>query len=81
MDEKRNITVELTHDDVVNLVAGVNPSCEHSNFFIRKRMGDYTGTQWGITGWQWNREKLGKLSTEYLWNVYQCIKNNCLPKY
>lgn len=76
MDEKGNITVELTHDDVANLVAGVNPSFDFAQFFINKGMGDFTGTQWGITGWQWNREKLGKLSTEDLWNIYQSIKNN-----
>jgi len=76
MDEKRNITVELAHDDVINLLAGVNPSYEQSNFLVRKRMGNFTGTQWGITGWKWNREKLEKLSTEYLWNIYQCIRDN-----
>ena len=76
MDEKRSITVELAHDDVINLVAGVSPSYEQSNFLVRKRMGNFTGTQWGITGWKWNREKLEKLSTEYLWNIYQCIRDN-----
>lgn len=80
-NKEKNITVELTHEDVVHLVFGVDPSFEIAQFFINKGMGDFTGTQWGITGWQWKGNKLRKLSTEYLWYVYQCLVKNELPKH
>ena len=77
MEEKRNITVELTHEDVLHLVYGITPNDTLANYFSRKNLGNYTGNQWsGITGWEWNSDKLRKYSTEYLYKIYKAVKND-----
>ncbi len=37
MKEKRNITVELTHEDVLHLVYGITPNDTLANYFSRKK--------------------------------------------
>ncbi len=79
-NKEKNITVELTHEDVLNLIEGFGwPTNVY--FYKRKQYGEPICGRDYYEGWKWNRNRLKKFSTEYLWYLYQCLVKNELPKY
>ena len=79
-NREKSITVELSHEDVINLIVGFGWPTQW-NFYRRKQYGEPICGRDYYEGWRWHRNVLQKLSTEYLWHIYQCLIKNELPKY
>lgn len=65
--------VDLSKKDLIHMVSGCSPSYEN--------MDDRYGQYWGgfCDKWEWDSNKLNKLSEEGLWELYQKL-NEPPPK-
>lgn len=65
--EVKMLQVNLSHFDLVNMVAG----CQVDNSLVDELQKSYLGVDWMNGGWKWDRDNLKKKTTVTLYNLYQ----------
>jgi hypothetical protein len=69
------MTVNLSKQDLINLVKGVKPkSMGVCDDYTKKGLMKFTGNQWN-EDWDWVTDELDKMSEEELFNLYIKHKN------
>jgi len=67
------MTVELTHQDLINLVKGRSPGYEKMDEIIKRGLGTYIG---GFADeWRWDNFALNKLTDEELYELYKSLRH------
>lgn len=68
------LKIELTKEDLVNLVSTTTPSMSECCEYTDKGLMSFTGNQWN-ENWSWDKSKLMEMSDKKLLNLYKKHKN------
>jgi hypothetical protein len=68
------LNVELTKEDLVNLVSSTTPSMKECCDYTDEGLMSFTGNQWN-ENWSWQKSKLMSMSDQKLLNLYKKHKN------
>jgi hypothetical protein len=73
MTNKNKITIELDHEDMVNMLCGISVGYDYYSVLSRMKLGDYRG---GFCDrWDWNRDAIKRLHIKKIYDIYTKIKN------
>ena len=68
------ILVELNRKDILRLVYGIKPYYSLFEYLIERGYGTYCEDD--NDSWQWNEEKISKMSEQKLLDLYESCKNS-----
>lgn len=69
MEKQDKMTIEIDHEDMVNMVCGLDVEYDDIPTLEKMRLGYRAGT------WEWDKYALEELSMEELYDIYKKIKN------
>lgn len=71
-NNEKMITIEVSKEDLVNLITGTSPSFDLINSFTEMGIGNYIGGH--VDRWNWNRSTLENLDEHELLEIYNRMR-------